>query len=528
MNIKEAINCLLSDRILFKETLVRIEDKNRSLVPYKLNHIQQDINLNSTGRDIYVKPAQVGFSSDIILDFLIDCITIPGTTSVIISYDEFISGRLLRKAHSFYKYLKESIPSIDKLDHKSVSEMTFEKLGSSFYIGSARGFAFGRGEPIHNLLGDEFGFWEREDAEKFMAAAMQRVPLSSNTKIRIGSTPNGEGNDFYEAYFAAKEGKAIGKSVFKAHFYPWYMHEEYCMKSDSFFVLPGDDKPILPNLSPDEQNLLKIFETMNFSEELAHDKIRWRRYKIVEMESLRRSGETRLLFQQEYPEDDISCFLTAGDMVHDANQINDMAKKCYPATLHLHYADIWYPPQPSEKYLVAVDPGVGITSESVATVWHFTDTEIRHCATLSGLYKGDEMAEKTAALAAYYNYAVIAPEDALEFVGYIKKYPNLYYRTEVVSEVVSRYIGWATTPRTKPYMITEVNRLLPLIITHDSRILAQCKNIRWAQSKRGAIAVNIGADDYYMSMAIAMVCREAVPVERGLVGTAGWSDDWGR
>jgi len=268
-------------------------------------------------------------------------------------------------------------------------------------------------------------------------------------------------------------------------------------------------------------------EANKYSEEAAHDKLRWRRYKIVEMESLRRSGETRLLFQQEYPEDDVSCFLTAGDMVHDPNQINDMAKNCYPAPIHEHHADIWYPPDPHERYLISIDPGIGITSESVATVWTFKETEYKHHATLSGLYKGDEMAAKCTELGKYYNDAMIANEDALEFTTHIKNYPSLYYRTDPVSEKVSGLIGWATTPKTKPYMITEVNRHLGKIITHDIRIVSQCRNIRWAESKRGDIAVNIGADDYYMSMAIGIVCREAIPVGRGLVGIAGWGSDWG-
>jgi hypothetical protein len=528
LNIKEAMQLLLTDRILFKETLVKIEDKTPKLVPYIHNPIQLDMNTTSTGRDIYVKPAQVGFSSDVILDFLIDCLVVPGLTSVIISYDEFISGRLLRKAHSFYKALKDTIPTLDSLVHKSVSEMTFKRLGSSFYIGSSRGFAFGRGEPIHNLLGDEFAFWTAEDSEKFMAAAMQRVPLTKTSKIRIGSTANGEGNDFFEAYFAAKEGKAIGKSIFTAHFYSWWMLPEYSMRPDSYFILPGDESPVLSNLIEEETTLLRVFEQKGFSEEESHNKLRWRRYKIVEMESLRRSGETRLLFQQEYPEDDTSCFLTAGDMVHDANQINDMARLCYPAPIHNLYADIWYPPESREQYLVAVDPGVGITSESVATVWQFSDKEFKHCATLSGLYKGDEMAGKVIPLAIYYNNAIVANEDALEFSGYIKHYPNLYYRTEVIYETTSNLIGWATTPRTKPYMITEVSRHLSKIKTHDIRLVSQCRNIRWVQSKRGDLAANIGADDYYMSMAIGICCREAMPVERGLVGVTGWSDDWGK
>ncbi len=524
----EAMKLLLNDRRLFKETLMSIENKDRKLVPFKLNPIQEAMDKDSTGRDIYVKPAQVGFSSDVICDYLIDCMTIPSTVAVIISYDEFITGRLLRKAHSFHSMLKERISSVDDMHHKSTSEITFKRMRSSFYIGSARGFAFGRGERIDDLLADEFGFWQPEDTVKFMGAALQRVPLVEGTKIRIGSTANGEGNDFCESYNAAKEGKAIGTSVFKAHFYPWWMMPEYSMTADSYFVLPGDDVLVLTNLIPDEEVLMKRFECIGVSEEDAFNKIRWRRYKIAEMSSLRRSGETRMLFQQEYPEDDVSCFLTAGDMVYDSNLINDKARDCYPADLHKFFADIWQTPEEGVKYLLAIDPGVGITSESVATVWRFSEEQFVHCATLAGFYKGDEMATKSQDLAIYYNNAVIAAEDALEFTGYIKNYPNLYYRTDIISGKSGNQIGWNTNPRTKPFMITEVNRHLHKVVTHDIRIISQLRNIRWIQGARGERAVSIGADDYHDSMAIAICCRESLPIERGLVGCAGWSESWGK
>jgi hypothetical protein len=528
MDSKDAMRLLLEDRKLFKETLMQIENKDRQLVPFKENPIQEAMNRDSTGRDIHVKPAQVGFSSDVICDFLIDCITIPGTTAVIISYDEFITGRLLRKAHSFHSVLQDRIPSVDRMHHKSTSEITFKKMRSSFYIGSARGFAFGRGERIDDLFADEFGFWQPEDTVKFMGAALQRVPLSPHSKVRIGSTANGEGNDFYEAYNSAKEGKNIGASVFTAHFYPWWMLPEYSMPYDSHFALPGDDRAILEDILPEEEVLLKRFEQLGVDDIAAHSKIRWRRYKIAEMSSLRRSGETRLLFQQEYPEDDVSCFLTAGDMVYDAQVITEMARNCYPAEFHTLFADIWCPPEAGESYLVAIDPGVGIKSESVATVWSFTETEFKHHATLSGYYKGDEMASKCKDLACYYNNAVIAAEDALEFVAHIKDYHNLYYRTDVISGRVGRAIGWATTPKTKPYMITEVGRHLEKVETHDIRIVSQLRNIRWVEGTRGERAVSIGADDYHDSLAIAVCCRETMPMVRGLVGVAGWSDDWGK
>jgi hypothetical protein len=535
MQQKEAVELLLSDRMMFLETLVRIEDKQRTLVPFKLNDIQRNILEASTGRDVYVKPSQVGASSIFIADFLIDCLTIEGTVAIIISYDEFITGRLLRKAQQFYNFLKELIPTIDEMEHKSTYEKTFKKMGSSFYICSAGARAFGRGETIHDLLIDEYAFWPEEaTGEKLFTSAIQRVPLTENTKIRFCSTPNGEDNDFCEMYHCAKEGRRHGASVYQAHFYPWFLHAEYVMDARNPFVLPGDDVIILKNLDPDETNLLKVFEKMGFSELDSYDKIRWRRYKIAEMSSARRSGETRLLFSQEYPENDVDCFLQAGDQVYPPEVINEMSRGCFPALSHHLWADIWISPEPDKKYLIAIDPGEGKVSESVATVWRLDnpnsdDEKLVHCATLAGFFNQPDMAEKVMDLGRYYNTAILAPEDALDFVSYIKDYPELYYMTDPTTDRILNTVGWRTTKATKPYMIAETLKFLHKIETHDIRIVSQFRNIRWILGRDGKErAMAIGADDYHDSTAIAVVCRQSMPIERGFVGTCGWNEKWGR
>ena len=525
------------------ETLLEIENKERVTVPMALNPIQLDMCQTRSGRDVYVKPAQVGASSFFIGDYLLDCITVVGTVAIIISYDEFITGRLLRKAKVFHHKLDQRVPGLPAMIHKSTYELVFEfRTGSgiegysSFYIASARSFEYGRGENIHKLLADEYAFWPPGEAADFVASALQRVPLLPGTSVDILSTPNGEDNEFHEFYMAAKEGRTKGKSVYKSHFYPWWLHPEYTMLPDSQFALPGDDEPVLKNIMDDENVImLRIASSLpSITEEELHNRIRWRRYKQAEMSSARRGGETKLLFGQEYPEDDTSCFLASGDMVYDSSLINDMAKNCYPASVHNLFADVWYPPEEGVAYLVAVDPGEGKQSESVGQVWRFTFDgdelkEAIHCATISGYYTQDEMAEKVIALANWYNHALIAPEDALGFVVHVSKYGNLYYRTDPTTGRVGKDIGWQTNTSTKPYMITELGRYLSKVRTHDIRFVSQLRNLRWMIDGRGRNrAISIGSDDHHDAGAIAIVCRTAMPVERGMVGSYGWTKDWGK
>jgi len=556
----EALRTLFSDRRLTLSTLLDIDDKDRQRVPLVPNPIQDDIISNSGLRDIYVKPAQVGFTSIIVGDFFLDNITIDGTVSVIVSYDEFSAQRQILKAKRYHQSLQRKIPTIPKLDHKSATELSWEDKATNFYstmyIFSSRSYTIGRGEVIHNLLLDEYAFWQEGTHELIMASAVQRVPLSTRTKIRIGSTANGEDNPFCEMYRTAKEGTVIGGSVYKHHFYPWFMHPEYIMYPDSAFCLPGDNQEILPNITPEETILLgKFIGSYGFDERVATAMIRWRRYKSAEIASLRRSGDTIFIFSQEFPEDDETCFMTAGDQAYNADIVTDKIHSCIPAPIQKGIVaidkvtkasisatlDIWHDVEEGKGYVISIDPGKGKISESVGHVWNFLDgyrnnegEEIppimQHCATLAGFYDEWEMAELMKEVGHYYNTGVICPEDNLDIVSHLRDYPDLYWREDVRTGKLIRAIGWQSNVSTKPYMVTEVSRHLDDIDCQDIRFWSQCRNIRRNSTVKSGILV-VGADDHHDAGAIAVVCRSAMPIARGYVGSAvdgGWGDDWGR
>ena len=556
----EALKTLFSDRRLTLSTLLDIDDKDRQRVPLLPNPIQDDIITNSGLRDIYVKPAQVGFTSIIVADFFLDNITIDGTVSVIISYDEFSAQRQILKAKRYHQSLQRKIPTIAKLDHKSATELSWENKATNFYstmyIFSSRSYTIGRGEVIHNLLLDEYAFWQLGTHELIMASAIQRVPLSPRTKIRIGSTANGEDNPFCEMYRAAKEGSAIGGSVYNDHFYPWFMHPEYVMYPDDLFCLPRDDQEILPNMNSEEVILIgKFVDSYNFDERVAMAMIRWRRYKIAEMASLRRSGETQFIFSQEFCEDDETCFMTAGDQAYSSDIITDKIRNCIPAPIQKSITavdsrtkaivtatlDIWRDVEEGKGYVLSIDPGKGKTSESVGHVWNFVEgyrtnggeeipPVMQHCATLAGFYDEWEMALLMMEVGHYYNTGVICPEDNLDIVSHLRDYPDLYWREDVRTGKSIRAIGWQSNLSTKPYMITEVSRHLDDIDCQDIRFWSQCKNIRRNPTVKSGILV-VGADDHHDCGAIAIVCRSAMPIARGYVGSAtegGWDDSWGK
>jgi len=502
---------LVSDKLFFFENVLRIENKRSELVPYKLKPIQLDMYQTQTGRDVLLKPAQVGSTTLWMSVFYHDCITKPGTTSVVVAHEEFITQRLLAKVHFFEKCTPDQLKP--RLEHKSAYEMTWPDIHSTFYIGSARSYVFGRGDTIHNLLCSEYAYWP--DTAKIIGPASDRVPLEG--KLIIESTPNGEDNDFHDLYKAAKQLEEVGGNRFKAHFYPWTLEADYQLPPDSPYALARDRYTPL-DLTAEEMELARKLGT-------TEDQIRWRRMKIAEKEQLRRSGEMVKLFSQEFPENDESCFITAGDMLYDSFLLTELSRSCYKAPDYLHGAKVWQPPQPDIKYELAIDPGMGINTRTAITVWQFWwdgDVEYgRHCATIVGLIPPVKTAELAIDLAKFYNHAMIAVEannHGLAVVSELKSYGNVYRRKDIVSGKLSYNVGWLTTPRTKPYMVKEVAKMLPRLEIHDLDIVSELRNMRTA----GDIVGSVGSDDLHDSVAIALVCRQSKPGRRGYVGSAGY------
>ena len=525
--VKDTLRELIEDDKKFIENLLVIENKSSQRVPFILNPIQADAEATETGRDIYIKPSQVGFSSYKIAKRLKSILTIPGRNCVLIAYEDFITERLLSKVTFFYNHLASlNIPGFPEIHHDSTYEKTFRfyvngrlLTTSSIYVASARSFVAGRAETIHNLLLDEIGFYPSGAMERIIAPALARVPPDGT--VDAYSTPNGEDNDFCDMWGLAVE----GKSIFKSHFYPWFMHPEYTIPLGDFRIksyIPETDKPEF-QLTLEEINLVEN-HNLNF------DQIRWRRWKIREMESLRRSGKIRTLFPQEFAEDPVSCFLATGDMFFDSTCTDKLAKTCYTAKESREGLNIWYGPEKGRKYVVAIDPGQAKVSQSAITVLTYDQDKDgnyipRYCARDAGLYPPELTANKAVKTSDYYNRAMItweANSHGLAITELLKHRRPIYMRKDIISGKPSLEPGWLTTGGargTKDYMLNMVNRCLPDLICHDTELVRQLRGLRQIGDK----TESMGLDDIMMSFAIALCCFDPKPMKRGLIGRAKWS-----
>lgn len=491
MNL-DVLTQLVTDKRKYIENLIQIIDKERNTVPFTFNKPQADYWPKQTKRDIILKAGQLGFTSMIGADFLVDCITNPGTVSIVVAHEEFITQRLLARV----KFYESTIPDELKpvLHHKSAYELTWPEINSTFYIGSARAYIFGRGEHITNFHASEIAFWP--DPEKIMNAVTQRAE-----RIVLESTPFGEGTYYHEV---VKEALS-GNSVWTLHFYEWWWGVDNRLSHDSQMALPKDRITPLEYTEEEQQ----LADKHNLDEK----QTRWRRAKI---------GELKESFWQEHPEDTETCFFLSSEMVFDKDTLDEMIKKCYPAPFSYQGTDVWYPPEAGHQYVISVDPTVGREKKAAAVVWSFRDVNPIHCATLHGLYEPLVLAGKIKELGLYYNKALLVVESnnpGVAVLTELRNYTNLYYRRNIMTGAEMNQLGWLTTETTKAYMIKEFHRALPTMITHDIRLVREARNIRYF----GLKAISTGDDDIFMAAAIGLAIRETVPnKKRGLIGTSGF------
>ena len=211
---------LITDRRSYIETLMKVQNKQRENVDFRLNYSQTLAwpHIRPGGRLLVLKARQMGSTTLYIARFLADCLTVPGTVSVIASENEFATQRALTKAHQLY----DSIPAGLKpeIHHKSSYEITWPSINSTMFITTARSNLLIRGDTVHNFLATEIARWP--NPEEAMAAAEEAVPLGSGF-IAIESTPWGEGD-----YFHGKIQESINKrSVYDFLFLPWWLDPEY-------------------------------------------------------------------------------------------------------------------------------------------------------------------------------------------------------------------------------------------------------------------------------------------------------------
>lgn len=436
--------------------------------PWKC-HIEFDQLFHNTNRLVVLKARQLGISWQAAGYALHQAIFIPGQTILLGSKSETESKMLLDKCIFFLNNLPEwMVPRIGK---RNESMVTFPELNSMIIAFPSTKDAL-RSLAANMIIMDEWAF--HPYAQENWASA--QPTLSREAKFVGISTADGRGNLFHMMYDGAKR----GDNGFTPAFFSWRHQPE---RTDAWY----------------EQT----------KKEFAH---------------------TPHLFAQEYPNSDFEAFITTSDIVFDKEGVEWAAQNigCKPPIITDGGAlKIWVKPRPGVRYVIGADVGEGRTTGdkrrldySCAAVYEWQSC--RQCAEYHWRIPPDDFGEKLVEIGKLYNNAFIGVErntfgHTTLMIMKQMCYNNLY------KDDVSRYMsgnkrqkvgapGWITNPKTKPFMISNLNSLIASrgLLAYSQEFWDECMN--YEHKGTGAMgAINGMHDDRIIAHSIAMAIRGSMP-----------------
>lgn len=277
--------------------IVDKQGQRRTMTP---NVIQQRLQACKAQRKMILKARQMGATTYCLLDQYDDVITTPNTTAAIIAHEQDAVRKLFRIPQRAYKFSHPLLkPMIDR-GGGSQYEMYFPQINSRIYCDLAI-----RGDTIQIGHVSEAHFIRNEDDLK---ATIEAVPIKTG-KLTLESTANGIGGMFYDLW-------TDPDSNYEKFFFPWFIFPEYALETEKL------------RLTLEEKAFIRMAKKQ-YAVDVTHAQIAFRRFK---------QRDLKHLYNQEYPEDDVTCFLASGAAAMDLLKVKRLMEAA-PKPLRTEEAD---------------------------------------------------------------------------------------------------------------------------------------------------------------------------------------------
>jgi hypothetical protein len=404
---------------------------------------QKSFQANRCGRDIVLKPRQIGFSTIEQARDLFHALSRPNKRVVIVTHNAKLARDFMATIREMYQCLVELSDAFQldifiPLNSMQKKFGTFNQAlkisfpnGSEIEVKTAGDKAnqaadVGRGTPISRLHITEFALWKFPD-EAWQS--LEPALMTDDSEVVIESTPKGTGNPFHRFFLLANsqvDERGRGYNGFKSHFFPWYLNK--------FHVRPLEKGEEL-ELTQDEIQLSENARRL-YSWEIKPENFKWYRSKLKEM-----GDRGRLL--TEYASDSHSCFVGSSNTFLNPNEmaflqtITEQTRKSNPPEAIDGYAGeakiyVYSQPKEGRRYLVAGDPaGGGGGDNSAMAIIDLDSGELCSIYACNRILPGD-FGSLLVREASRYNHARIVVElpgpgeTTLERIRGTERYPHLY------------------------------------------------------------------------------------------------------
>ena len=319
------------------ESSLKIVNKNGDLVPFKLNRAQKYVAeaLKRKRRIVVAKARQEGISAYLTARNLLKATSKFGHNYLLITHTDQTTA-ILRERIEFWMEQLANRGELPAVTIQNKGQIGFGKMNSNMYFMTAGGENPARGATIHSLHPSEVASWPEKG--KAFAAVLPSVPPDGEVEFESSPTSGPVGPLFatYTAAQMATQGASNGFEQWESIFIPWYVMEEYQRAVPDGFML-----------TPDEVELAAVHN-------LTNEQMYWRRQTYAELRALGQSPE------QEYPDDDVTCFLSGEGLVLNLSDIVWMKGHLRkPLRTDGPFVRIFREPDIREEYIFGVDVAEG-------------------------------------------------------------------------------------------------------------------------------------------------------------------------
>lgn len=492
--------------------LLTVPNKNQKVVPFHLKRLQADWLDRTALRKAELKPRQGGQSSVILARNVLKIASTPNTTCLVITHESPSTQRFRRRIlHHIADLRRQGRAPRVTIDNKD--ELVFGLLDSGFIFQTAGMESSGRSFTANILHASEVAHWK--GAGEVLGGALESVPQDGGI-VDIESTPNGDDGPFHDICTAAQEGAKYGEHSYDLCFYPWWWEGEYRIRG----------APKITDLTDHEAYLKREYG-------LDDEQLYWRRIKQAELATL------GIPFEQEYPEDPVTCFLGGKGRVFSLQTAQRLRQgvrppielwPVYPAREELR---VYVKPQGGHSYVCIVDCSEGTDKGDPSAIQVLDGRTFAQAACMDFYCDPDDVATVAVQVARRFNEAHLAIERNGIGQAVVKRaqqdhnYPNLYYDIDPDSPrgVVHYRPGWQTNARTRPLAIASLIEAVNggELVVYDEKTVRQLTNLAWAEARKGGRIPLMGKmrrietprmvhDDLAMALAIGVEVRKQAPV----------------
>jgi hypothetical protein len=533
---------IVDDYELYAANFLKIKDKSGDTVPFLWNRPQQmlaaavrwQIEHNLRIRVVVLKSRQVGISTWAQGFLFHRCHLRENRQALTLAHKADSAMKLFEMEQFFYTHLPAKGALSATKQHFTRRQITFAATMSSSQVeivGEA-----GRGYTAQYIHGSEVAFWE--NAKKTQTAVKQAVPRRPDSAVFNESTPNGWGNEFHKGYTRASklafelqpDGRfrarllRRGKSDYVQVFIAWY-DDPSCVDVPWFTASDLDEK---------ERELVMLYA-------VGLPQLAWRR-SCIENEC---DGDVEV-FDQEYPSDDVSCFMRSGRSAFDAKGISYQLEHTPPAEgakptpgeceIEFDAAQkriniivrrkgrliVFEEPVERHSYIVGLDPSEGDVGSDPTPLAVLDQMTMGYPAVWYGNAPPDIMTQHGINVCTYYRGAQFIWE-ANNHGGQVKDevlrigYPNLYYRQVSADSVAMREgdkLGYMNSVRSRIDLVNTLRRYVreaplrgwPPI--RDPRVVGQFQSFVWDEGRPVADPGNSEAeDDFLIAMGLCLMAH---------------------